>query len=210
MNFPPRLRQVPESLPKRIFLTFDDGPAGDDTRAVIDLLAQVQAKATFFFIANKAQQNSALVKTVVNSGHAIGNHSSDHRYHHFFRGQAHLKSWIMKAQDQLAQISGVATVGFRPPAGVITPELLRALTDLQLPLWLWRHRFFDSLFAWKESAAKKTLARLQTGDILLLHDKQKPRNRQEFRQTLQRFLTASSALGWESQALPTVVKKGFA
>ncbi|MDD1621234.1 MAG: polysaccharide deacetylase family protein, partial [Methylococcaceae bacterium] len=74
---------LPPASAKRgeVAITIDDGPDPEVTPAVLDLLDQHSAKATFFCIAEKAQRYPDLCRDIVNRGHAVENHSMHHKYH---------------------------------------------------------------------------------------------------------------------------------
>jgi len=192
-----------DTTEKTIYLTFDDGPCPQFTPAVLDCLAENNARATFFLIADKAVLNTELVGRIKSAGHAIGNHSLDHRYRYFFGGTRRLREWIARAEEKLHDVSGAPTVGFRPPAGVCTPELHEALRDLKLPLILWNTRFYDKTLGWKLRDAQRTLNRLLPGSIVLLHDARRETDRPGFLQTLQFFLRSGREKGYHFRALPT-------
>ncbi|MES2637663.1 MAG: polysaccharide deacetylase family protein, partial [Pseudomonadota bacterium] len=63
-----------------IALTIDDGPDPLVTPQVLKILDDYGVKATFFCIGNKAMQQPELCREIVNRGHAIENHSQQHRH----------------------------------------------------------------------------------------------------------------------------------
>jgi peptidoglycan/xylan/chitin deacetylase (PgdA/CDA1 family) len=203
------VRSVPVTgATREIFLTFDDGPDETGTPQVLELLAKHKVKATFFVVAERAKEHHALLAQIQQTGHAIGNHSLDHRYGPYFHRSAYLKRWLGDAENILSQLTGAPTVGFRPPAGVQTPELHRAARELGLPIILWNERFFDSVFRWDVTAALKSSHRLTPGSIVLLHDRQKPKNLSLFLRTLGIYIEALSKRGFEFRALSRALYKG--
>lgn len=68
------------SEPKRVFLTFDDGPTKQVTPYILDLLKQENIKASFFVLGTRVESNPALVKREYEEGHFIGNHGYTHKY----------------------------------------------------------------------------------------------------------------------------------
>ena len=186
---------------KNIYLTFDDGPDPILTGAVLDLLKHAEAKATFFVVTARARENLPLIERMLREGHAVGNHSLDHGYRAFFSSEKKLSDWIEKSERELKQILGRDPVGFRPPAGVRTPPLARVLAQKKIPMVLWSDRFFDAVWGWKKAQAIKTLQRLRGGEILLLHDRQKPRHVNEFLETLSYFLKQARESGFQFEAL---------
>ena len=79
-------KQIPSSYviqrtgdkPKKIVLTFDDGPDPVWTPKVLDILKEENIKAAFFIVGQNGQTNPELVKRIVAEGHEIGNHSFTH------------------------------------------------------------------------------------------------------------------------------------
>jgi peptidoglycan/xylan/chitin deacetylase (PgdA/CDA1 family) len=65
-------------LQKEVVLTFDDGPWPENTRAVLDALAQHCTKATFFPIGKHAMWHPEILKEVAAAGHTIGGHTWSH------------------------------------------------------------------------------------------------------------------------------------
>jgi peptidoglycan/xylan/chitin deacetylase (PgdA/CDA1 family)/spore germination protein YaaH/GT2 family glycosyltransferase len=64
---------------KLVALTFDDGPDEKYTGQILDILAERNAKATFFIIGRNAVRNPDLLKRIYAEGHDIGNHTYSHR-----------------------------------------------------------------------------------------------------------------------------------
>lgn len=194
------VRFIPGSQ-KKLYLTFDDGPSIHGTEEVLKVLEKHQVKATFFVIANRAQQSKVLIQQIQNQKHQIGNHSLDHQYRPFFAGKKALLRWIQESEDLLSQQLGTAPVGFRSPAGVRTPELGWALKYLNIPLVLWKTRFFDTVFPWKKERALTSLNREKGGSIILLHDHQKPDFMPLFLDTLNAYIEYGKQIGFEFETL---------
>ena len=64
--------------PATIHLTFDDGPNPDFTPQILDILAQHNARATFFVTGWSAVTYPELIQRIVSEGHTLANHSWDH------------------------------------------------------------------------------------------------------------------------------------
>src|SRR5262245_35293244 len=88
--------------PSDFFLTFDDGPDPVGTRRVLDVLAKHKALATFFVIAEKADPQ--IIARILDAGHAIGNHSLDHKFRYFFAPTRRLENWIIRSESALAAL----------------------------------------------------------------------------------------------------------
>ena len=186
---------------KPLYLTFDDGPDPDSTPEVLDALQERGMKATFFVVAEHARKTPALLARIVNEGHAIGNHSLDHTYRRLFRGKAALKGWVEDAEKILGDLIGKPTIGFRPPNGILTPELKRALNELQMPIVYWNVRFYDTLFAWTEKKALRSLDKTEAGSIVLLHDRQNQDKLPLFLRTFSVYSKHLQQAGFQCRAL---------
>ena len=185
----------------KAYLTFDDGPDPDFTPQVLDLLKQLGAKATFFVVSERARSNLKIIKRIQNDGHAIGNHSLDHRYSPFFKGYNSMKRWIEDSEKALCEMGIPDSVGFRPPVGIRTPELSRVLRDLNIPMILWEKRCFDGVSLFDEKKAKKIADSFKSGDIFLLHDKQKSSRMETFLVGLSCFIKTLKQRGYSFEKL---------
>src|SRR5277367_6162571 len=74
--FGPTIRHT--NHPRKLAITFDDGPNPAITPQLLDLLARHNAKATFFLIGKFVAECPALAKEIVNRGHVVGNHTETH------------------------------------------------------------------------------------------------------------------------------------
>ncbi len=200
------LRRV-KSHSQSVFLTFDDGPDPVGTKPVLEVLAKYDARATFFVITDKAKREPTLIEEILSAGHTIGNHSADHAYRHLFRGEAHLRTWIESA-DQGLRAQGINPVGFRPPAGVLTPHLLAAARASAQPVVLWNERFFDAVIPWGEARARRSAGRLKGGSIVLLHDRQRAARVNKFCKTLDTYLACLEQRGLRFEALTNEICSG--
>ena len=63
---------------KVVAFTFDDGPSGDHTTDVLNILKENGAKATFFVIGTEVEDYPELLKREAEEGHQICTHSYDH------------------------------------------------------------------------------------------------------------------------------------
>ena len=64
--------------PKKIALTFDDGPHPVYTKILLDGLAERGAKASFFVTGENAEKYPELILRMQKEGHLIGNHTYSH------------------------------------------------------------------------------------------------------------------------------------
>lgn len=186
-----------------IYLTFDDGPTPHSTDKILRILDEEDAKASFFCVANRAKENLSLFNEIISRGHSIGDHSLDHKFRNFFLGKGRMLNWVNESEQFFRSILNEPTIGFRSPAGIITPELVWALKELKLPLIHWNVRFFDTQFLWTEKKALRAVNKLNSGDIVLLHDIHRE-NFKAFTKTLETFIKAAKEKGFKFLPLSNI------
>jgi peptidoglycan-N-acetylglucosamine deacetylase len=168
----PNLTQLPADAVARgeIALTIDDGPDAEVTPRVLDQLDAAGARASFFCIAERARALPALTREIVARGHSVQNHSHAHRHNFSLLGPRGMAAEIERAQETLADITGVRPTCFRAPAGLRNPFLDPVLHRLGLRLVSWTRRGFDTRETDPQRVLKRLCEGLARGDILLLHD----------------------------------------
>lgn len=167
--FGPVLTRLPADAPS-LWLTIDDGPSRD-TAAVLDLLDEFQARATFFLVSERAQQQPDLVAAIRARGHDIGNHTATHPSARFWcLGPKRTAEEIGRAQQALATLSGDRPRWFRSVAGHTNPFVAPALTEHGLQRVSWSARGYDALSGDPERVAKRVARDLRPGAIVLLHE----------------------------------------
>ena len=154
----------------QVALTFDDGPDPTVTPRVLDLLDRASMKATFFCIGRRAVAYPALVREIVLRGHAVENHSDRHSNAFACYLPSALHAEIARAQVSIADISGRAPRFFRAPMGLRSPFLDPVLHRLGLRLVSWTRRGYDVVCRDPRAVLGRLTARLDAGDVLVLHD----------------------------------------
>jgi peptidoglycan-N-acetylglucosamine deacetylase len=165
----PNILRLDSGRPE-IAITIDDGPNPAVTPAVLKILAEQDAKATFFCIADKAKAHPDLVRQIIDAGHDIENHSMFHRHTFSMKGMGGLKRELTQAQQALHALTGRMPQFFRAPAGLRNPFLDPVLHQLDLRLASWTRRGFDTQTADADLVLRRLTRDFDAGDILLLHD----------------------------------------
>lgn len=155
---------------KKIALTFDDGPSSQFTPAILELLDRYQAKATFFCIGRKMEENKELVKEILERGHAIGNHSYSHSNFFSVLRKNKVVEEIRKTNKIILEISGKNCGIFRPPYGVTNPPIAQAIKEVGMKVVGWNIRSFDTSTKEYKKVVDRVLRKIKPGAIVLLHD----------------------------------------
>lgn len=154
-----------------VALTFDDGPDPEVTPAVLDALARHGARATFFVIGRALHAHPALGRRIEAEHHELGNHSLNHsRWQNFFCESRQRKE-IEGGAGAIAELAQRAEPPlYRPPIGLKSPPFARAARALQLSVIAWSLHSHDSRTSDPQRIARRVLARIRPGDIVLMHD----------------------------------------
>ncbi len=108
---PPSVPVTPGS--KICYLTFDDGPS-DNTLRILDILAQYNAKATFFVIGRGKLE---YLSNIVAAGHTVGLHSDSHEYSAVYTSEAAYFADLQAISDKVYERIGVRSNIIRFPGG---------------------------------------------------------------------------------------------
>ncbi len=202
----PNITRIPGAAERGdvVALTFDDGPDSDVTPRVLDLLAQANARASFFCIGERATRHPDLIGSIRDSGHCVENHSFSHPNGFALRGRAGMTREIAKAQAAIERAGGGRPVFFRAPAGIQNPLLPATLAAAGLSLVSWTRRGFDTVSHDGALVASRLVKTLGAGDILLMHDGSSARDRHGrpvVLEALPRVLDAMQRYGLRSETL---------
>ncbi|MCC5464528.1 polysaccharide deacetylase family protein [Pelosinus baikalensis] len=104
---------------KTIYLTFDDGPAPENTPLILAILQENNIKATFFVVGTEVSKYPELVKQIYAAGHAIGNHTYNHIYRELYQSPATYIEQLQHNDELIKNILNVRPRISRAPGGTI-------------------------------------------------------------------------------------------
>jgi polysaccharide deacetylase family protein (PEP-CTERM system associated) len=99
------------------------------TRWLLDALAEVGGRATFFVVGQIARTHPQLIRDLVGAGHEVGCHSLNHHRVHR-QTSAEFRADLREARSLLEDAGGAAVVGYRAPTFSITRETAWAIDVL--------------------------------------------------------------------------------
>lgn len=156
-----------------VSLTFDDGPSPDGTPAYLELLDRYGAKATFFCLGVRAQQYPELLAEVKARGHSVGIHGWDHRCLVRDAPRNPRQAWRFRSDQVLRSADAIGPTQpwlFRPPFGHHNPVMVAAVRASGARPIRWSATGMDWLGYSSARMARRVLARLGPGAIVLFHD----------------------------------------
>ncbi len=177
---PNLLRRGP-ATPKRVALTFDDGP-DDMTHKYLELLDELGVPATFFLVGRFADQHPEVVRDYVRRGHQVAGHGYDHTRFSKLSRRALLDQCERTEQALNGQVTGRPWV--RPPHGSLDPGSMLTLLTAGYTVAMWSLDSCDYHDKDPGSLAERcSPAKVRPGEVILFHEQQQ----------------------WTLDALPTIV-----
>lgn len=157
-----------QKQPKRIALTFDDGPDGKYTPQVLDILKQYGVKATFFLVGQQVKLYPETAKRIAYEGHEIGNHSWSHKHLPKLAGKV-LDEQVVGAQVEIAKATGVTPTLLRAPYGELSDEFLNYLHEQGMQHVYWTIDTKDWAGTPVAEMRKNVAKHARSGGVILLH-----------------------------------------
>lgn len=151
-----------------VALSFDDGPS-EHTPAVLDLLRQHGARASFFVIGQEVAGREALVRRMLREGHEIGNHTWSHPVPSQI-SDAELRAEIARTNDGLEAAVSVRPRLMRPPYFDDPARVARIAHELGLERTVLGFMVGDWKDTSPEAIARRVVRRAKPGRIIVLHD----------------------------------------
>ncbi len=159
-------RRVPDGT---VALTFDDGPHPTSTGRILDTLAELDVKATFFCVGRNARRHPELVLRALAEGHGIGSHSLSHP-HPARTAHRELAEEYAQGRQAVAGVTGRDIRLFRPPHGHLHLRSAAMIRRQELSPWLWTVDPQD----WRPGVTTEGVSSVardaRSGDVVLLHD----------------------------------------
>jgi len=159
-----------------VYLTFDDGPDIEWTPRILDALAAAHARATFFVVGQSVRAAPALVRRIAADGHEVGNHSYSHR-HPWAMREAAARREVSDGAAAIADTLGRSPRLFRPPHGRVRRCMVEEAVRGAQRTVLWNRSAVDWGPLGRAAGIAARLRAVEPGDIVLMHDAPRLRNR---------------------------------
>ena len=183
---------------KVVYLTFDDGPHPPETERVLDVLRERGARATFFLIGSKVSGNEAVLRRMLEEGHALGLHTYSHAGTFPLLSFDKMLADVNEGKRAVESVAGKKISLFRPPFGVTNPTIAKVIRTLGLQTAGWDVRSFDTMFCktsehsckqsgyscmqsehsckqsghdWYVPVVERIMKQVRPGSVILLHDR---------------------------------------
>ena len=156
---------------KKAALSFDDGPNGECTLRILEILKSHNVKAAFFCPGKNIERFPEIALMAKDQGHIIGNHTYDHPHLNLLTVDQIL-SQIEKSEKIFKESLDLKPRYFRPPYGEYNEAVEKIIEEKGYKLVLWDMDCYS--MDWLNPEAKViadiSTAKAKDGSIILLHD----------------------------------------
>ena len=157
---------------KKIYLTFDAGYENGNVEKILDIMRDENVQGAFFVLSNLINKNPELIKRMVNEGHLVCNHTSNHKDLTKLNDGEILAN-LARLEKQYKDLTGMEMEKiFRFPEGRYNISALKLLQENGYKSVFWSMAYDD----WDngrqmnvDKAKEKLLSTTHNGAILLLH-----------------------------------------
>jgi peptidoglycan/xylan/chitin deacetylase (PgdA/CDA1 family) len=153
---------------RMVALTFDDGPSGR-TPAILRVLANHDAHATFFVVGRATHGMEPTLRHIASSGNELADHTYSHADLLGLKTAARTRQ-LQWTRALVQKATGIEPRFFRPPYGATGPAVNRLGRSLGLVPILWSVDSRDWQLPGTKAIVRRVVANVRPGSIVLLHD----------------------------------------
>lgn len=154
---------------KLVALTFDDGPNGATTDAILGILERKGVDATFYVTGSQATGQRSRLRRMHREGHVIGNHSWSHASLTGLSDDG-VRSELQRTSRLIRRVVGDRPTTFRPPYGARSDRVDRIARELGMRDVLWDVDTVDWQRPGADAIRRTAVRNARAGSIILMHD----------------------------------------
>ena len=158
----------PDNDEKLVALTFDDGPSYY-TESYLSILADHDAKASFFIIGEQVEDGSSVIAKTKEAGHQICSHTWSHQQLPTLK-QDELQKEIGDTSSALKEVIGNDVMAMRAPYGDMDTETWLRSGGLLSAAYIWTHDSLDWELPGADAIVANCTADMAPGSVILMHD----------------------------------------
>ena len=161
-----------DTIPKTLYLTFDEGYENGYTAKILDVLKENDVKAAFFITGPYLEKETDLVQRMVSEGHTVGNHTVHHPSMPQMTDDEKLKKEITDLNNRFYELFGENMKYIRPPKGEYSERTLALSNELGYTSVFWSFAYQDwdvNKQRGTDYAYKTITDGVHDGCVLLLH-----------------------------------------
>lgn len=167
------LNPNPEGDKMYIALTFTDGPDPSNTPAILDVLKQNGAHATFFDNGVLSKENPDIEKRAASEGNQVASHTWSNQDLVVMQGNpTAVAEEVSKGEEQTSKAAGYKKTNrmIRVPYGSYSKEVWQAIHKTTSSIVMWDVDTGDLSAIGAQTIANTVISRAHNGSIFVLHD----------------------------------------
>lgn len=153
---------------KMIAFTFDDGPS-QNTERILDVFKKYNGKATFFVVGENIENNTDILKRIVDEGHELGSHTWSHTNLSNLDSNGIINDYN-KMKDKIYEYTDYEISTLRPPYGSHNDTVKSTCESLKTGIIMWDVDTLDWQSRDAGSVANVINQQASDGSIVLCHD----------------------------------------
>lgn len=162
-----------------VAIGFDDGPDPETTPAILAILEEYKAHATFFVTGRNAEMFPEILREIARLKNEVGNHSFDHP-DLLICSDEQICAELDRTNSVIARIiPGYNVLVFRPPFSRINGNIERMAEERGMKNVIWSGSPGDWLDPLAKIIAERVLAAARPGAIFVMHDGRDPKSKRE-------------------------------
>lgn len=135
---------------------------------MLAILAKEEVHITFFIGGTWARQYPDMLKAIALGNHELGNHSYSHPHPTQITTEKHRQE-IKRAEDVIAEITGVRTKLYAPPYGECDERVIHTATQMGYRTILWSVDTIDWQKPSPATIKQRVHKKVRNGAIVLMH-----------------------------------------
>ena len=136
--------------------------------AMLDVLDEYGAKATFFIGGSWADDHTELLREIAQRGHELGNHGYFHKDQDKLNYEKNAEE-IRLCGELVERLSGVKMNLFAPPSGAYSENTVDAAEELGYKVILWSKDTIDWRDRDQSLIYRRATEEIAGGDLVLMH-----------------------------------------
>ena len=155
---------------KCVAITFDDGPSGKVTKSLLEGLAALDAKATFFICGYRIESFPKYPQYILDYGHEIGLHTYNHATLTKLDADG-VRKELLSMIPLLPE--GHSVTLMRPPGGAYNATTKQVCEELGMSIIMWSVDPKDWATNDVDTIVNRIVNGVSNGSIILMHDLKK-------------------------------------
>lgn len=153
---------------KVIAITFDCAWEDFDTKEILDVLEEYDAKATFFVTGDYVRRCPESVKAFYEAGHDIANHSDNHPHPNSL-SESELALDTKKCSEEIKKLGIEEKKLYRAPYGEYNDKTVKTINNMGYHFIQWDADSLDYTGLAVSDIEKRVVSKVGSGSIVLFH-----------------------------------------